>query len=86
MKVATRRVDIAGRKPHPNERWMAQVGRDVTLADDGFLVDRPHLLRERDSERRKEFGDTIAAAGVKPIRLPPRSPRLKASPSGGCDR
>ena len=35
MHVATRRVHIAGLTPFPDERWMTQIARNLTMADVG---------------------------------------------------
>ena len=40
MHVATRRVHIAGLTPFPDESWMTQVARNLTMADVGFLAAR----------------------------------------------
>ena len=37
IHLATRRVHVAGITPHPNEQWMTQVARNVTMADVGVL-------------------------------------------------
>ncbi len=50
IHVATRRVYIAGITPHPNEPWMTQVARNVTMADVGFLSSSRYLIHDRDSK------------------------------------
>ena len=76
MEVATRRVHIAGVTPHPNESWMTQVARNVTMADLGFLSDSRYVIHDRDGKYCPAFDHTIEAAGVKPVKLPARSPNL----------
>ena len=78
MHLATRRVHIAGITPHPNEQWMTQVARNVTMADVGFLSSSRYLIHDRDSKFCESFRDTIEGVGVTPIRLPARSPDLNA--------
>ena len=50
MHLATRRVHVAGITPHPNEQWMTQVARNVTMADVGFLSSSRYLIHDRDSK------------------------------------
>jgi len=78
IHLATRRVYIAGITPHPNEQWMIQVARNVTMADVGFLASSRYLIHDRDAKFCESFRDTIEAVGVTPIRLPARSPDLNA--------
>ena len=78
MHVATRRVQIAGLTPHPNEPWMTQTARNLTMTDVGFLVDHRYLIHDRDGKYCPAFDDTIKDGGVTPVRLPPRSPNLNA--------
>lgn len=37
IHLGSRRVHIAGATPHPNEAWMMQIARNMTMADWGFL-------------------------------------------------
>ena len=76
MHVATRRVHIAGLTRFPNERWMTQVARNLTMADVGFLVDCRFLIHDRDGKYCPAFDTTLRDGDVKPVRLPPRSPNL----------
>ena len=76
MPVATRRVHIAGLTPSPDERWMTQIARNITMADAGFLVDHRYLIHDRDGKYCPAFDDTLEDGGVTPVRLPPRSPNL----------
>ena len=76
MHVATRRVHLAGLTPFQDEPWMTQVARNLTMANVGFLVDHRFLIHDRDTKYCAAFDETLEAAGVTPIRLPPRSPNL----------
>ena len=76
MHVSTRRVHIAGLIPCPNEPWMTQVARNLTMADVGFLVDHRYLIHDRDGKYCPAFDTTLTDGGVTPVRLPPRSPSL----------
>jgi putative transposase len=79
MELATRRVHLAGMTMHPDEEWMLQVARNVTDAAVGFLRGKRYLLMDRDGKFSEMFRETLQAAGVKPVRLPPRSPNLNAN-------
>jgi len=76
MQVATRRVHIAGLTPFPDEPWISQIARSLTMADEGFLADHRYLIHDRDKKYCRAFDDTIEDGGVTPVRLPPRSPNL----------
>ena len=76
--IGTRKITIAGITPHPNERWMKQIARNVTMADWGCLSDCRHFIHDRDSKFCKSFRSIIASMGIKPIRLPPQSPKMNS--------
>ena len=82
MHVATRKVYIAGLTPYPDEKWMTQMARNVTMVDIGFLSDGHYLIHDRDGKYCPAFDRTIEAVGVKPIKLPARSPNLNSH----CER
>ncbi len=50
IRVATRRVHIVGVTTNPNDAWMTQVARNVTMADMGFLADSRYSIHDRDSK------------------------------------
>jgi putative transposase len=76
MELATRRVQFAGVTASPDERWMKQIARNLTAADDGFLLRKRYILMDRDTKFSEGFRSILAEAGIKPVRLPPRSPNL----------
>ncbi len=78
IQVGSRRVHIAGLTPNPNGAWMAQMARNATMTEWGFLAPGQHLLHDRDTKFCSTFQETLKAAGVTPIKLPPRSPNLNA--------
>ena len=78
MELATRRVHFAGLTIHPDEDWLLQVARNVTDAEKGFLHGNRYLLMDRDGKFSEAFRGTLEAVGVKPVRLPSRSPNLNA--------
>jgi hypothetical protein len=57
---------------------MEQMARNATLEGWGFLHERRYLLHDRDAKFSESFRDTLAAGGVKALKLPARSPNLNA--------
>jgi len=78
IDLKSRRVEIAGITATPNGDWMQQVARNLVDCEDGFLVNRRHLIHDRDPLFTQAFGATLRNAGVVPVRLPVRSPSLNA--------
>ena len=78
MHIETRRVVIAGITEHPDERWMQQMARNVTMDEWGFLQNSRYLIHDRDTRYTKSFQAILEAGHVKPVKLPARSPNLNA--------
>jgi transposase InsO family protein len=78
IELSTRRVQIAGMTPNPDGRFMAQIARNLTDAEGGFLKGKRMLLRDRDGKYTNEFDSILDGAGVKAKPLPSRSPNLNA--------
>ena len=78
IEFLSRRVDIAGVTPNPDERFMLQIARNVTDPFDGFLRSKKYLSLDRDPKFTTLFQDFLSDAGTKIIRLPIRSPILSA--------
>jgi putative transposase len=78
IHLESRRVDIAGVTVHPNERWMKQIARNVTMEGCGILRDCRYLLHDRDTKYTQSFRAIIASGQVEPLALPARSPNLNA--------
>ena len=78
IDLESRRVCLAGVTRHPEQEWMEQMARNVTMEDSGFLINRRYLLHDRDSKYCSSFGQVIEAGSVKTLALPPRSPNLNA--------
>src|SRR5438477_109980 len=78
IDIASRSVHIAGITPHPDNRWIKQIARNVTDPEDGFLRGTRHLILDRDTKYADEFRSAIVREGIDLTRLPPRSPNLNA--------
>lgn len=78
IDLASRRVEIAGITTSPNGVWMCQIARNLTDCEDGFLRGKRYFLMDRDTKYCDAFRTTHRNAGVKPLRLPARSPNLNA--------
>ena len=78
IELSTRRIQIAGITSEPDSAWMGQMSRNLTDASDGFLTGKRFLIHDRDPLFTLAFRETLAAAGVQVVRLPPRSPNLNA--------
>ena len=78
IDLKSRRVEVAGISPQPYDAWMTQIARNLTDAEEGFLVDGTYLIHDRDPLYTHRFCATLAAAGVKTVKLPAKSPNLNA--------
>ena len=78
MPLASRRVEIAGSTPHPNERWMIPRARHAPRAGGGCLQDTRSLLPDREATYTPSFRAMVGSGPVRPLTLPARSPNLNA--------
>ena len=76
MEVATRRVHLAACTASLGDAFMRQIARNLTDPFDGFLTGKRYVLMDRDASFSSVFRSAIEEAGVKSVRLPPRSPNL----------
>src|SRR5205085_2001955 len=67
-----------GIAPAANGLWMSQIARNLTAADEGILSGKRYLIHDRDPLFTAEFLNMLADAGLKSVKLPPRSPNLNA--------
>jgi len=63
---------------HPDQEWMQQIARNATQDSWGQLHRCRYVLHDRDTKFCSSFQSVLAAAGVRTIALPPRSPNLNA--------
>jgi putative transposase len=78
IHIESRRVEVAGITPHPNEAWMKQIARNVTMDEWGFLYNCSYLIHDRDTKYCESFRTIIDSGDVKTLPLPARSPNLNA--------
>jgi HTH-like domain len=76
--VSTRRVEIGGIASRTNGLWMTQIARNLTDGIDGFFKGKRYLIHDRDPLYTREFLSMLAEVGIESVKLPPRSPNLKA--------
>jgi transposase InsO family protein len=78
IKLDTREVHIAGVTSHPNEPWMMQVARNLTMEEWGILQPGQYLIHDRDTKFCVAFKQRLDDAGVKRLPLPAKSPNVNA--------
>ncbi|MCA8978954.1 MAG: hypothetical protein KDC14_02920 [Planctomycetes bacterium] len=74
IDLKTRIVQIAGSTPNPDGVWMAQVARQLTDADDGFLRDHRVLFCDRDTKFAGPWKRTLEREGIEIVATPYRAP------------
>jgi putative transposase len=79
IELSTRKVKIAGIGAAANGLWMSRIGRNITDVDDGILKGKRYLIHDRDPLFTADFLNMLDDVGVKSVKLPPRSPNLKAN-------
>jgi transposase InsO family protein len=77
LHLQTRRVILAGITPFPNEAWLKQIARNLTV-DEGLMAKARFLLHDRDAKFSEGFDAVLRTAGIQPLKLPPQSPNLNA--------
>ena len=78
IHLESRRVCLSGITRDPDQEWMEQQARTVTLAEWGFLHKHKYLLHDRDAKFCTSFRELVETDGRKAIALPARSPNLNA--------
>jgi hypothetical protein len=78
IHLESRKVDITGITIHPDERWMQQIARNVTMEGCGTLRDCRYLVHDRDTKCTVSFRTIIESGQVETLPLPARSPNLNA--------
>ncbi len=78
IQPESRRVEVAGITPHPDEAWMMQIARNVTMEQWGFLENCRYLIHDRDTKFTESFRAIVKSSDVEPLKLPARSPNLNA--------
>jgi transposase InsO family protein len=78
IDLASRRVQIIGSTPHPNDLFMRQVGRTLTAADDGRLRAHGVLICDRDRKWSEEVRQLLREAGIREVQTPLQAPNANA--------
>src|SRR6516165_7177654 len=77
IHLETRRVSMVGFTPYPDQEWMEQQARNMTMEEWGCLRGCRYLLHDRDTKFCQSFRGLIKGS-VNPLRLPARSPNLNS--------
>ena len=67
-----------GITPHPHGRFMAQVARNLTDEEDGFLSGKRFLIHDRDTKYTDQFLRILGNTGVESVLCPARAPNCNA--------
>ena len=78
IDLASRRVQIVGSTPYPDERFMQQVVRTLTAAEDGLLVRHHVLICDRDSKWSAPVRARLGEAGIRVVQTPYQAPNANA--------
>ena len=76
IDLKSRRVELASLSRLPYGQWMTQLARNLTDCESGFLGNARYLIHDRDPPFTKEFSNRLEISGLRPLKLPARSPNL----------
>jgi transposase len=78
IDLASRRVQVVGSTPHPDEVFMRQVGRTLTAADEGVLGGHRVLICDRDAKWSAPVRARLGEAGLRVVQTPFQAPNANA--------
>jgi hypothetical protein len=78
IHVGSRKIYLGGITTNPNESWMRQLARNVTMTGCGIFNRCRFLVRDRDAKFTAGFDMVFRSVGIEAVKLPPRSPNLNA--------
>jgi len=78
IDLASRRVQIVGSSPFPNDMFMRQVCRTLTAADEGPLVGHRVLICDRDAKWSAPVRARLGEAGIRVVQTPYQAPNANA--------
>jgi len=78
IELHSRRVQIVGCTPHPDDVFMLQVGRRLTDPVDGALAGPRLLICDRDRKWSRAVRHLLEASGVQVVQTPFRAPNCNA--------
>ena len=87
IDLASRRVQIAGSTPYPDELFTQQVVRTLIAAEDGLLVQQHVLICDRDTKWSAPVRARLGDAGIRVAQTPYQAPNVQTpTPNGLCGR
>ena len=78
IDLASRRVQIVGSTPHPDERFMQQVVRTMTVAEEGLLAQHRVLICDRDTKWSTPVRARLSEIGICVVQTPYQAPNANA--------
>ncbi len=78
IELKTRRVEIVGITVNPVGAFMAQLARNLTDVEGGFLKDHRILICDRDTKFTDQFKRILRDFGVEVVLTPKRAPNCNA--------
>jgi transposase InsO family protein len=78
IDLASRRVRILGSTPFPNDLFMGQVVRTLTVEREGTLTSPRALICDRDAKWSGPVRARLAEAGIRVVRTPYQAPNANA--------
>lgn len=78
LHLGSRRVYLSQPTFHPDETWVMQQARNVTMWLDDHGIEARYLIHDRDTKFTRQFDAFWNRAGVRCIRIPPKAPQANA--------
>ena len=78
LELHSRRVQVIGCTPYPDEAFVIQCLRQVTGEPSGLLREGRILLCDRDPKWSRAVEQWLGTAGIRVVRTPPRAPNCNA--------